>query len=381
MTLAATNAFVDGRFVGPTTIEHDGPRILAVRPWRDGDPHPEPGTFLPGLVNAHLHLELSWAAGRVPGGRGFDAWVQALLTQRAPPDADRAMASQAQALVDAGTAAVCDISNHPEPSLRALAAVGLGGVVQHELFTFDRGRLPGLLERAAEPPARVGGLVRRVSPHALFSTAPALIRAAVRAEGLGRPASLHVSEDPAEHALLQDGSGSWPARLDAFGVDWRWWTPPGRSPVGWLYDEGLLGPGLMLVHGVLIDGDDVRVLAESGSSLCLCPRSNLHIGGRLPDVPGLLAAGVPLCLGTDSLASSPDLDVLHEIGPLQQAFPEVGLEVWLTAATAGGAAALGLTWAGRLAAGRSPGVLLLAGPPHAIVDARRSWRLPAEPSA
>ena len=209
----------------------------------------------------------------------------------------------------------------------------------------------------------MSGVVRRVSPHSVYSTPAEVLVATLGASGLGMPPTIHVSEDAAEHAFLADGSGDWPHRLDALGLDWSF-EPPGCTPVAWLDRLGVL-QGVMLVHGVHLTADDLQRVRRSGSSLVLCPRSNLHIGSRLPDVPALLAEGIPLALGTDSLASSPSLDVLEELPPLIEAFPDVPLARWLTMATTGGADALGLPL-GRLAVDTAPGVLL--------ADPEEPWR-------
>jgi len=101
----------------------------------------------------------------------------------------------------------------------------------------------------------------------------------------------------------------------------------------------------------------------------LCPRSNLHIGRRLADVPALLADGVALALGTDSLASTPDLSLFGEIAVLRDAFPAVPALTWLEAATSGGARALRLETCGALAPGRRAGVIDVAvGDPAAPLE-------------
>lgn len=386
--IAARHGFVDGRFVDRVTVDHDRGRLTAVRPWRAGDPEPLDGTLLPGLVNAHLHLELAWTHGRVPGGQGFDAWVAGFLALERPADTGPAVDRAVETLVAYGTAAVSDICNGPDPQSgprrgpdtgARLAEAGIGGVVQRELFGLHGPRQPALLERAAEPPVRHVcrvPVVSRVSPHATYSMHRPLLEATVRADGLGHPASIHVSEDPDEHAFLADGSGPQGPRLDGWGIEWRGWEPPGLTPTAWLASLGLLGPGLLLVHGVCLTPADVALVAASGSPLCLCPRSNLHIGGRLPDVPALIAAGIPLALGTDGLGSTPDLDVLAEIPVLQEAFPQVPLERFVAMATAGGADALQLPWAGRLEVGRAPGLLLVEGAPDDLPTAPRRWLEP-----
>jgi cytosine/adenosine deaminase-related metal-dependent hydrolase len=192
------------------------------------------------------------------------------------------------------------------------------------------------------------------------------------------PASIHLGEDPSEVVFSRDGAGPFAGLLDELGIDWRWWTPSGLRPVAYLDALSVLGPGLLLVHGVDLDADDRARMVARGSPLCLCPRSNLHIGGRLPDVPALLAAGVHLCVGTDSLASSPDLDVLAEIAVLARAFRTVPIERWLRMATSGGADALGFPSAGRIAVGASPGLVLLhVDDPRDLASgpAPRTWKV------
>ncbi|MEZ4235474.1 MAG: amidohydrolase family protein [Myxococcota bacterium] len=349
----------------------DGPTVRELRPRAAADGPAEPGLLLPGLVDAHLHLELGWAAGLVPGGEGLGPWVRRLL--RLPrPDAPPLDATP---LVEAGTAVVCDIANGGHTA-EALDAAGLAGVVQHELLGMRRAGLDERLALAERPDRRVGRLWVRPSPHAVYSTPEPLLRAAARPGAA--PASIHLAEDPAEAQLLRDGTGPLADSMDAAGIDWRWWTPPGCTPAAWLDRLGLLGPDLLLVHAVHLTDDDRARIAAAGAPVCLCPRSNLHIGGVLPDVAALRAAGVALCLGTDSLASSPDLDVLGEIPPLARANPDVPVASWLALATSGGADALRRPRYGRLLAGTAPGVVRLAvGDPGEVTEAppARRWEV------
>jgi cytosine/adenosine deaminase-related metal-dependent hydrolase len=103
--------------------------------------------------------------------------------------------------------------------------------------------------------------------------------------------------------------------------------------------------------------EDRRIAHTAGAAVVLCPRSNLHIGGRLPDVQALRAAGIPLALGTDSLASAPDLSLWAEMATLAARLPALPAAFWLDIATRGGARALRLATCGALAPGRRPGVL------------------------
>ena len=113
------------------------------------------------------------------------------------------------------------------------------------------------------------------------------------------------------------------------------------TPLGQLVAAQALDRNTLLVHGVQLTPEDVRQVASSGASLCVCPRSNLGLTGALAPVEELLAAGVNLALGTDSLASTPDLSLWAEMAALMAARPGLDPEVVLTMATRGGAQALG----------------------------------------
>lgn len=360
-------------------IEAEGPVITAVRPPRAGDPAPEAGLIVPGLVNAHLHLELS-GVGAVPGGDGLVAWVNRLFHARR--DAPDRAAELAAAMFAAGTAAVSDVANAPGTA-GVLAAAGLQGIVHREVLGFDADRLPDRIAALADIDAEYtgpNGVVReRPSPHAPYSTAPSLLVAAVRSRP-GVPATLHLAEDTDEIEFLGAGTGRWAALLDRLGRDWSWWEAPRLDPVSYLDGLGVLGPDLLLVHAVHLLPGDAERLAAARAPVVLCVRSNAHITGGRPDAPALVRAGVRIALGTDSLGSCPDLDVLGEVIALGRAFPDVPAAVWLRAATAGGADALGLPHLGRVAVGASPGLVLLdvAGVEDLVARgaAARRWLLP-----
>ena len=362
MRVAAERALIGGFQVGPTTVGLDETgRITEVRPHRPGDPAPSEGLLIPGLVNAHLHLELSWAAGRVPGGMGFASWVRAMTACLPPPDdARERAAAAARTMASLGTAGVSDICNGPSTA-PLFQAAGIGGVVQQEILGLSPDRQAPLHARVGELPVRTEGspsLVTRASPHALYSMHPPLLEATVEADGLGHPPSIHIAEDLDHERFLRDGSGPFAEALRAQGIDLSSWVPPGMRPLAWLEELGLLDR-VVLVHGVLLNREELGLLARRRRPLVLCVRSNLHIGGRLPDVLGMVEAGIPLALGTDSLASCADLDVLREVELLTSLAPSVPLEVWLTAATAGGASAFRLDGLGSIAVGAAPGLLLV----------------------
>lgn len=349
-----------------------GPRAEVRRRYADSVEERAEGLLMPGLVNAHTHLELSGLAGEVPGGGGLVAWAGACVRAGEEQTHEHRRDAAARAAADAvrlGTAAVGDVGNSLA-AVPGIVAAGLRGTVFHELLGSRDARTGDALADAARERAVASskshpwplGLGYVPAPHAPYSADPGLLRRIFAAAArTNLPTSVHVAEDEDELALLRDGSGRWPAVLRAMGVDV---APrvPGTSPVAYLAAQGAFdGPAPpLLVHMVHAGAEDRRLAREAGATAVLCPRSNLHIGGRLPDVPALLADGVALALGTDSLASSPDLSVLGEAATLAAAFPTIPPLVWLEAATQGGAEALRLAVCGALAPGRRPGLIEVA---------------------
>ena len=323
------------------------------------------GVLMPGLVNAHSHLELSGHVDAIPGGKGLFAWATALMAIRKTdtPDGQRAAArTAAAAAVALGTAAIGDVGN----SLAAapgIGGAGLAGVLFHELFGSREIATGDALadaareraEAAADWPERVGYVP---APHAPFSVGPELLARIFAAAAAARATSIHVAEDEDEVALLRDGSGRWPAFLAGMGVDPATRVPR-KSPVAYLASLGAFQTETppLLVHMVHAGDDDRRIARAAGATVVLCARSNLHIGGRLPDVQAFVTDGLPLAIGTDSLASVPDLSLWAEMATLAAHFPAVPAARWLEAATRGGASALGLRGYGTLAPGSRPGVL------------------------
>jgi cytosine/adenosine deaminase-related metal-dependent hydrolase len=340
---------------------HDG-RVAWVGP--AGDPSaPDgpvrdlgPGVLLPGLVNAHCHLELSHLAGRLPFGAGFVPWVESVVAVRgcfSEEDVRSATSSAIEFLDRRGTVAVGDVSN-ALGHLDLLAASGLSGAVFLELLAWDPEKAGSTLRWAEERLAEVRpklrpGLEVRLAAHAPHSCSPELLRGLV---GRGGPAAIHLAESPDEAAFLRDGSGGWRGFLDGRGLGHVPFSPPGASPVRYADSLGALHPRLVAAHGVQVDAADRERLARRGVHVVVCPRSNRNLGVGMPDLAGLLAAGVRLALGSDSLASVETLDVLDDAVALHRSLPRLDPAVILRMATLGGAEALGFGDLGAIAPGR-----------------------------
>jgi cytosine/adenosine deaminase-related metal-dependent hydrolase len=258
------------------------------------------------------------------------------------------------ALAATGTVAVGDVSNSLQ-HLSALARSPLAAaVVFYELLAWDPDKARAVLEfsraRAREAgedlPARVEV---RLAAHAPHSVSAPLLQALARDGG---PAALHLAESPAEVDFLNSGNGAWGAFLERRGLGHVAFAPPGQSPVRYADSLGLLHAGLVAAHCVQADDADLSLLARRGVAVALCPRSNLRLGLGLPRLEAMQAAGVRLCLGTDSLASAESLDLMEDVAVLRKAFPSVEPATLVTMATAGGASALGLADLGGIAPGK-----------------------------
>jgi cytosine/adenosine deaminase-related metal-dependent hydrolase len=315
------------------------------------------GVLLPGLVNAHCHLELSHLYGHIDRSHGFVAWVRALVDARRVGDSGRVRSGAQRALRDlfrGGTAALGDVSNELQ-HLGVLAAAGIRTVIFYELIAWEPTKTAEVLEAALhrrstlEHSLRGSGASVRLAAHAPHSVSAEFLRALVAAGG---PAAIHLAESAAESRFLLCGDGDWRVFLAERGLGQVAFHPPGCSPVAYADSLGVLRPGLVAAHCVEIDAADARTLAERGVHVALCPRSNRALGNRMPPLPLMLEAGVRLCLGTDSLASVDSLDVLQDAALLHREFPEVDAHTLLRMATRGGAEALGFDELGTLEPGR-----------------------------
>ncbi len=358
----------DGTEVVDGAVVCDGDRLLeigeatTVRRHAEGLPVTRHrGVGLPGLTNAHTHLELSHLRGGTTPGQGFVPWLESMKKARAnalDEERDAAISGAVDRLVGFGVVAIGEVTN----GLSAVPAMGgrLLGTIFHEVFGLDREQ--GLLALEAPPPSLAKGLRYTRSPHALYSTHPDVVQRIARDAA---PLCMHLSEHAAERAFLELGGGPFATFLDdmaggrsgprdAFPI-------PRCSPVHYADALGLLRPSAAMVHLSDAREPELDLFAARGATAVLCPRSNLFIETRYPPIGALLARGVKLALGTDSLASNTSLDPLAEARALADK-PGATARALLVAATAGGASAIGFeAELGQLRHGTSPGLLLIEG--------------------
>ena len=306
---------------------------------------------MPGLVNAHTHLELSHMRDEVPPSPGFVAWIRGVMAarrQRPDPRSVEIMSGIEHGIAESvacGTALVGDISN-TLATFESLAHSPLAGVVFYELIRFNAPE-PAALVEAAE--AEILALPKSdrmrasLAAHAPYSVAPLVFRAIRKAvdRDAFTPCSVHLSESVEELEFIRTGGGPWRVLLEEIGAWDPAWVPPGVSPVQFLDDAGFLGANVLAVHGVQMTLDDLGRLKARGTTLVTCPRSNGHTGAGAPPLQDFYDAGVRVAVGTDSLASAPDLNVFAELATMHALAPAVPPSSLLQSATLDGARALG----------------------------------------
>jgi cytosine/adenosine deaminase-related metal-dependent hydrolase len=348
--------------LGAVLVGEDG-RILAVG--RDAEVPRPPGVsaehfpdaiLMPGLVNAHTHLELTGLSGQVDEPR-FDAWirsVRSLKEMRSVEDFRVAARKGVQQCFAAGVTTVAETGDSGS-LVEALDELGGRGVVFQEVFGPHPEQCEdsiaalasrvALLETFASDHLRIG-----VSPHAPYTVSGSLYRAvAVLARNEGLAMAVHIAESQAESDLLATGTGPFQQAGRKRGIPLP--EPLGDSPIAWLERHGILGPGLLCIHSIRVDETDIDLLARRECAVAHCPVSNRAHGHGDAPLRALLDAGIPVGLGTDSeISASPDL--LAE-ARLARELADLSAPEALQLATMGSAEAIGWGEAiGGLEAGR-----------------------------
>lgn len=350
-----------------------GNRIVEVGRFRDlagedSEPASDLGdvVLLPGLVNAHCHLDYTHMAGRIARPRHFVEWIEAIIAYKAGWDySDYAdsWVTGARQLLAGGVTTVADMEAVPELIPEVWAATPLRVHSFLELLNVRPRTAPAEQVAAAvnrllaHPNPRGGG---GLSPHALYSASPELLAAARAATTRHAwPLSLHVAESGAEAAMFQNADGPM---FDWLRRNQRDMSDCGQtSPVALLERLGLLGRELIAVHCNHLADDDLARLGRAGCTVVHCPSSHAYFGHAEFRARELAAAGVNLCLGTDSLASgetrggrAPVLDLRGELRRFAEGHPGFAPEQMIEMVTGNGARALGR---GHELGGLQPGFL------------------------
>jgi len=308
-----------------------------------------PGAIMPGVVNAHTHLELSCLPAGMPPAAdiSFVDWVRELLGKRngENPGRDRVIAAADAVLRQQkrdGVIAVADIGNEPYRELDDADCDDWPVVYRMlEVLAPQQTAADRVLAQLA-----VADENSRITCHAPYSTVPVVLAAVKkRCRQHGHLFSIHAAESPDEYEFVSRNSGSFREFLDERQSWDGSFIETGRRDEGtvqYLQRLKLLDCDTLLVHCVHVSDEEIDLIAETGAHVCLCPASNqfLHVG-KAP-VGKMLSKGILPALGTDSLASNNSLSIWHEMELLARQNKELSAEVILGMATLGGARALHL---------------------------------------
>jgi cytosine/adenosine deaminase-related metal-dependent hydrolase len=302
--------------------------------------------IIPGLINAHAHLELTSLQGQLTRFQSFTDWVLQLIEKRrlwTKEDFLSSVRAGVEAVLKSGTTLVGDVSASGW-SCDAGCSSGLRRVVFEESTAFPPSNMDSALsqvEQRLDQSVPDPLLVRGVSPHAPYSVSPELYR---RLADLSRERrfllATHIAETASEIQFLQFGTGEFRELLLRLGVLPDTWKPPQLSPIAYLDSLGVLGPFTILIHCNYLDWDSVNRILASQGSVVYCPRSHDFFGHEQHPVRQLLDLGINVALGTDSLASNRSLSMLDEMRHLFRSRKDLKPEEIFRLATVNGAAAL-----------------------------------------
>lgn len=320
------------------------------------------GAIVPGFINTHCHLELSHMLAQIPQHTGLVAFVQQIISSR-QADAekiDMAMRNADKQMFENGIVAVADISNQiASKEIKQRSKIYYHTFV--EAMGFNPQRANVIMEYATGIKNEFTPLAASVVPHAPYSVSPqlfALINEAAEIEDT--LISIHNQETTNENDFFQDKSGGFLALYKFLGLDIDFFKPTGKTSLqSWL--PFIKKQKTLLVHNTVSSKADIIFAKQSHQNLywCLCPQANLYIENSLPDIDLLIDEEVKITLGTDSLASNKQLNILSEMKTLQQ-HKNVSFEKLLQWATINGAEFLGLTSLfGSIEVGKKPGLNLI----------------------
>ena len=387
LTITARYIFpVEGPPIPHGFLTIEAGKISAIGESFEGTPDLDLGNvaITPGFVNAHTHLELSAVevqTDRADGTENEIAWLRRVIDQRrgrGESSLRAAVARNLEASISSGTTSLADTTT-ANLSWNAITAAPVRAVVFSELIGLKHARAMqtnleamasqavNLMERWANHHVRMG-----LSPHAPFSTSEWLYHRAVESN---LPLSTHLAEMPEELELLEKRDGPLRRFLEDLGAWDEEWEPLSPHPIDYVRKGELRNSDWIIAHGNYLDPSDfwqLRPQANPGGkrlAVAFCPRTHARFGHAPHPYRAMLERGVIVCLGTDSLASSPSLSILDEARFLYHQDDPPGGHLLLTMATLFGAWALKEELdTGSLVPGKSADLAVIALPDREAED-------------
>ena len=353
---------------GYVEYDEDG-TIVSVGQCSEGE-DVEPGALVPGFVNAHCHVELSHLHGKFRKSTGMAGFIDQINALRdwagydVKVDLTRRWMDK---MWNDGVSAMADISND-DSSFEVKKSHPMYTRTFLEVFGSEPEMCDGVMAdvRELNEKAKACGIDAAPTPHSCYTMSPQLLSASAEAGLESGFLSYHSQESQEEEDLLRSGSGAMYENRKRSGMS----TPPvtGESSLKYFIDRlaaALPAPyrqNILLVHNVCLKQDDIDAIKKVmiNPYFAICPLSNIFIHEALPPVALMRKNGLAIAIGTDSLSSNDDLDMVKELVCLHEAFPEVPMEEMLEWASLNGARFLGKDDVlGTITPGKRPGIVLV----------------------
>lgn len=349
MWIKAPTILLEDRFLNDHAILVKGEKIDAILPQKE-IPSTEkilelPHTILlPGLVNAHCHLELSQLSEPLPYPGSFVGWIEQrtlLKLQMSPERTKKAMAFGIRQLLNGGTTTIADhMSSTTSPA--TLMESPLEGIIYVEVLGVEEKRARQFFQEAIALEKIKDSRKKfqiKATPHAPYSLLPKIFLELIeRQEEKGIPLSIHLSESAEEFLLFQEEAGPLYEFLRLKGD-----APPteGETPLHYLSRLHLLVPKTMMIHANYLTDEDVGILKECQMSVVHCPGSHAYFEHERFPLGLLEEAGINIALGTDSLASNESLSMFTQMRLAIDRYAELSPQKVFQMATIHGAKAFG----------------------------------------
>ena len=329
------------------------------------------GALVPGFVNAHCHVELSHLHKKFRKGTGMAGFIDQINELRDWAGREK-KAELVKEWMDKmwadGVSAMADISND-DSSFDVKASHSMYTRTFLEVFGSEPHMCEGVMDdvRALHQLASSKGIDAAPTPHSCYTMSPQLLSASAAAGLEGGYLSYHSQESQEEEDLLMNGSGAMYENRVRNNMS----TPPvtGESSLKYFIDrlaDAKSAPymeHILLVHNVCLKQDDIDAARKVMKNVywAVCPLSNIFIHDALPPVPLMRKNGLDIAIGTDSLSSNDDLNMIGEIACLHRNFPEVPMNEIFTWASLNGARFLSKEDVlGSLSVGKRPGIVLVS---------------------
>lgn len=358
----------------PLVVTDEAGKILSVSQYSQdelSDAEYHEGILIPGMINAHCHIELSHLKGAFRQATGMSGFINQINELRESVDEKgrfEAMKAEFENFSRQGVVAVSDISNCNESfPLKKEYRDKVYYRTFVELFGTEKADAEAILEggqRTADQ-ATAMGLEASVTPHSCYTMSPKLLEITAKRGLESGIISYHNQESQEEEDMIMKGSGALSDNYHGRGLS----TPPvtGTTALEYFIDriaekEGKVKGRINLVHNVVISQRSIDRAKEALQSpfFTICPLSNIFIHRQLPPIDLMRKNNLKICIGTDSLSSNLILDMVREMECLQENFPGLELGEILVWACTNGAELLGKQDSlGSIEKGKTPGIVLL----------------------